>query len=335
MDNAILSLRQEPEPAKLTVRRLVRRFLKAMRRRGIDPRSLERYEHYCLSFVRRYGSRPAADIRARHLVRWIMSHAEWKRNSTKENAARAVIACWKWACEVAELDVRPIVGLARQKTWGSPQPRKAIRPDEYAAMMRFAKGCTGGKGSRGPGRRRGRPSRSVFRRALYFLAQTGARPGEMRAAQWDFVDWQRGIILLQEHKTVGKTGRPRVIALSRRVLWLLRWMYRHRNAHRGAHAKEHAELIFRSTWGTAWTRQSFARLFRKYARLAGVREEVSSYSLRHGFTVTGLKNGVGERQLADLLGHAGTARIGWYGRDAGLDMDYLHQTIEDVHRRPS
>jgi integrase len=71
----------------------------------------------------------------------------------------------------------------------------------------------------------------------------------------------------------------------------------------GAHPDEH---IFLNGCQRPWNRTAFGRLFRKYACAAGVARGITPCGLRHLFTVLGIENGVGERQLADQLGHMTT-----------------------------
>ncbi len=80
--------------------------------------------------------------------------------------------------------------------------------------------------------------------------------------------------------------------------------------------------------GRPWNRWTFSKLFRRHAKLAGVRAEVSAYSLRHGWCVEALEAGVGERQIADAMGHVSTKFIGWYGRGVRSKIDYLRESME-------
>jgi integrase len=149
----------------------------------------------------------------------------------------------------------------------------------------------------------------------------------MRALTWDALDWTKGFATLTMHKTAKATGESRLIALSPGVLRLLGWLFRWRGRPVG--------IVFTNGRGGAWQPCSFASYFRKVAKFAGVRLKLSPYSLRHGFTVIGLENNVGDRQLADLLGQASTRYVAWYGRSTRRRGDYLRGVLDQVHGRRS
>jgi len=58
-----------------------------------------------------------------------------------------------------------------------------------------------------------RSSAAYFRRFITFLKFTGCRPGEASALRWAHIDWERCIAVIPEHKTVKKSGKPRVLIL--------------------------------------------------------------------------------------------------------------------------
>jgi integrase len=79
---------------------------------------------------------------------------------------------------------------------------------------------------------------------------------------------------------------------------------------------------------------AFGRLFRKYASVAGVARGITPYGLRHLLTVLGIENGVGERQLADQLGHTTTKFVAYYGRTTRFRTAHLRGVVASVLRRP-
>jgi integrase len=147
----------------------------------------------------------------------------------------------------------------------------------------------------------------------------------MRDAGWQHVDWEAGLLRLPHSKTTKVTGRGRLIPLPDDVLRLLRWLHRGRGYPREGH-------IFLNSRGRRWTCTAFATLFRKLARQAGVRPGVSPYCLRHGFCVESLEAGVGERQIADAMGHTTTRQVAWYGKDTRGNADYLRGVVENLRR---
>jgi len=118
----------------------------------------------------------------------------------------------------------------------------------------------------------------------------------------------------------GFTRQDAVGAVVRRVLPLLRWLFKRR--------REGQKTIFANTLGKPWTRGVFAKEFRRYADLAGVRKKVSAYCLRHGLTVRLIEAGRSDRQIADVLGQKTTRYIEWYGRTSKSKTAYLNDILD-------
>lgn len=272
---------------------------------------LEKTEFYLYSFCEQFGSLEVSACRNTNLTKWLLGHEEWASPHTKNDAVGAVVGCFRWAVEDRHIDRIPFT--RPKKLWPTPQPRHAIEPEEFTVMLEFARRCNG----RG---RRAAPSRTAFRLALWFLWETGCRTCEMREIEWPMIDWDCGVARLAKHKT-DQSGLERVIPLSDRALRLLGWVKR----------RSGKLLIFPNGRGRQWTRGTFAKMFRRYADLAGVRKDVSAYCLRHGFTVMGLDNGVGNRQIADVLGHASTRYVDYYGKGTKQKAAYLRKVVGQVH----
>jgi integrase len=141
----------------------------------------------------------------------------------------------------------------------------------------------------------------VAAKDLGYFALSSTRPT-------DQLDWAQGLIRQTANKTMRKTGRARLIPLDDTLLRLLQFMYRRLG-------RPATGPIFTASRGKAWGKGSFAYLFRRYAVAGGVPKRVSPYSARHAFAVEALEAGVGERQIADVLGHTTTKYVAWYGAD--------------------
>ena len=310
-------------PAPTTVRELVARYLEEAELKYaaglIGSALLRRLRRHLKDFSS--GSRgdlAAERIRGTDVTHWILGHQAWLSDHTRAHAARTLQGAWLWALDEADLITRnPIRRL--KPCWDPPQPRGAISADEYRRVLDAARQCSGKRRSG----RRACPSRHAFRVALWFLWETGCRTCEMREARWDQIDWDAGLLKMDRHKTVRRTGRPRVIPLTDRVLRLLRWLYRRRRPD-----QVHVLVAGR---GMPWTCGGFGALMLQFAQRAGVRAGVTAYCLRHGFTVEGLRRREGERQLADVLGHTSTKYVSWYGQDVRLEGQYLRDIAGRVH----
>ena len=285
--------------------------------------SIERISHYLSAFALAYGTLDAAACSEELLASWLVSHPTWRSPSTRLDAVRTVIACFRWAFRKRLIERQPFEtpdGL-------TPRPRSAIEADEFRQLMRT-------RGSKRRGAHR------AVRLAAWFLWRVGMRTKEMRTSLWSDLDLPSGVIRLAHHKTEAQTGADRLIGLDDmacRVLW---WMG-HRPARDSSlcscerpepHAK--SEHIFLSERGTAWTKDTFSAAFRRMRAEAGLDKRKSAYSLRHGFCVQAICNGVGERQIADQMGHSTTRQIAWYGRQSRLHIDHLRAVVRRAHERP-
>lgn len=293
--------------------RVISEFLAHQRLRArhgkINERSLDKLVHYLNRFSVDYGSRSLAECSKNQIEKWLLAHPEWQAPHTLLDAVGSVMACFNWAQE-EDLIVKN--QFRRPKDLPEPGPRQAIRKSEYRAMMLLARRCNGID-------RRKMPTSGPFRLGLWFLWRTGARPGEMRGSQWDDLDWQTGAIELYEHKTARKTGQSRLLILDRWVLRILAKLYPRR--------RPGSTHIFLNSRGRPWTKD-FQKRFRRYADMAGVRKEVSTYCLRHGVCVDLIEHGASDRQAADYLGHKTTRYVSWYGRSTRRKRDHLRRIGE-------
>jgi integrase len=130
---------------------------------------------------------------------------------------------------------------------------------------------------------------------------TGARSGEITAAQWSQIDWQRKILRLPD----SKTNRPRTVHLSEAALEVLRGLPRI-----GPH------IIAGAKPGEAYKNLTRAWIIaREYAGLNDVR----LHDLRHSFASLAAGRGVSLIMIGKLLGHAvpqSTARYAHLAGDA-------------------
>jgi len=130
---------------------------------------------------------------------------------------------------------------------------------------------------------------------------TGARSGEITAAQWAHVDWDRKLIRLPD----SKTNEPRTVHLSDAALEVLRGIPRV-GPYIIAGAKDGEPY---KNLGRAWI------VAREYAGL----DDVRLHDLRHSFASLAAGRGVSLQMIGKLLGHrvpATTQRYAHLARDA-------------------
>jgi integrase len=309
-----------PEVPRFTMRELARAYLAdraADERHGsIGAGHLRRLRQHLRTLIRRrkWSSLPAADFTPRTARRWLRSHKGWKSPHQLEGAWRSLRAALVWAEEEGHIERVPTRGFRR--FWPPPEPRAACRPEEFEAIMAAARNK--------PGTRR-RPSALRFRVQVWTLWNVGCRPSELRTARWEHLDLESGLLTLPEHKTRGKTGTARKIYLDDVVLRVLAWFTRAGQPRSGP--------IFTAQAKRELKKASCDRLFAKVRRAAAVREEVTLYGLRHGYCVRSLQAGIGETELATLMGHASTRMIFWYARDLAKRTEHMREAAAKIHRR--
>ena len=146
--------------------------------------------------------------------------------------------------------------------------------------------------------------------AIRLLILTGARLREILHAQWSYVDFERGILFLQDSKT-GK--KP--VYLSAAALAILAALPRvGGNPHIIAGAKDGAP---RSDLKKPWA---------AVKRAAGL-EDVRLHDLRHSFASIGAGASMGLPIIGKLLGHTQAATTARY---AHLDADPMRRAVDTI-----
>jgi integrase len=136
-----------------------------------------------------------------------------------------------------------------------------------------------------------------FRQLLVLLRETGARPCELARLTAADLDLPNGVARLADHKTAGKTRRPRLIFLTPEAAAVL-----------GQLAEAHPDgPVLRNRNGVGWTKDAICGAFDRVGKRAGVR--VTAYGYRHTFATRALAAGVPDAHVAALLGHTSTTML--------------------------
>lgn len=187
-----------------TVAELVDQYLKL----GIEnlaPDNQKLIRQVLREFKKDLGHLTADQLRPIDFLSWQKSHAEWRSEWTLKRNLQLVKRVFNWCQEMGLIEKNPLK-FARQATG---EPGTPMTDGEFLALVRASDG--------------------PFKRFLWMLWWTGARPGELAAARWCDVDWEHGrIVLRRSHKTYHKTRKPRAIYLPPVGQRLLAWMERNR-----------------------------------------------------------------------------------------------------------
>lgn len=289
--------------------------------------ALVRAEPVFADFTLEYGDLAVADLKQHHLTSWLYSRLErWKSPSTRRDRVYAIITAFRWAEDEGLIDKCPVKKVRGLRY--VVKPRQAMTRGEIAALMLACMPCHLDRPFRTDlpaWRRIPRRGNRELRRLVFFLRRTGARPGEARALTWADVDWDRGVIRLVEHKTARHTGKERWIGLEPAVLRFLRNLRR----------RSTRPYVFCDQRGQQWKKEPLVRCFKRWATKAGLGPHCVAYSIRHAFAVGAIENGVGERQLADQMGHTTTRMVSWYAAGSRTKADHLRNVAAAAVRGQS
>src|SRR5262249_51463943 len=142
---------------------------------------------------------------------------------------------------------------------------------------------------------------------------------------WGDVDCERKGVVLKEHKTARKTGRPRIIPLVPTVVKLLLWMRARQKALIGLRDQDH---VFTNGRGNALSRGWLSLKVQRLRRRLGLAKGVT-YGLRHRYGLMGIKNGVNLKLLSLCMGHVRTQMTEHYIAEAGL-TEQVQQAARQV-----
>ena len=217
-----------------------------------------------------HGAREFATLSPLEIDEYLALADAGMSDSTRHHNALALERLQKFALDHKLID-KPIFGKLEKPRVG--QRDRLPTPDETAAIVSRAS--------------------PEFRLILSALRQCGARPGELCRATIADIDRATSAIVLREHKTARKTGKPRRIPIGRKLGELVNQ----------AIGDRQAGPIFLSPAGKAWR---VANLSRTYSRLrdeAGLPRDLVLYLARHecGTKVCRQK---GIEFARRLLGHA-------------------------------
>jgi len=274
--------------SKTTVSDLADRWLTEYVRPKLKPRTVADYERIVEDRIKpRFGSLAVAAVTKGDVIAFHATMANTPRR------ANYVVATFRALMSFAE-----DVGLRSPHT----NPGKRIKMFRQGIRERFlseeeigkaaeAISAAAAEGKIGPHAAAG------LRLALF----TGARSGEITAAEWAHVDWKRKQIRLPD----SKTNEPRTIHLSDAALSVLKGLDRIGPYIVAGAIKDEAY----KNLGRAWI------IARAYAGL----QDVRLHDLRHSYASLAAGRGVSLQMIGKLLGHkvpATTQRYAHLARDA-------------------
>jgi integrase len=262
----------------------------AQARRDLSARSYETVSCILRRFDKACGKLRIAKCRPYDLQCWLNEHPEYASEWYRRCVISTVKRAFYWGLEMELVARNP---FAKLRSRGRANRRRPMTDDEFQSLLRG--------------------SDAAFRRFLIFLKFTGCRPGEAASMRWADVRFEEGAVVLQEHKTARKTGRPRIIPLVPTVIKLLLWM---REQAKGKGDAQHRVFVNRR--GNALSRGWLSLKMQRLRKRLGLAKGVTLYGLRHRYGLMGIRNGVNLKLLSLCMGHVRTQMTEHYIAEAGL-----------------
>lgn len=258
----------------LTIEELCDRFLEWAKHHTAEG-TYEFYRTYLQQFCDAFGKRDVGRITIDDAERWLDSHETWK-NASRRAAVVSVKRAYSWGNDRQIIYVHPLKGMKKP-----PESRREaiLSEGDMKAIFAAARG-------------------KAFKNFLLAMEETGCRPGEIAGVTAEQVDLAQGVWVLPKHKTRHKTGKPRVVYLTPRMVELCRDLM----------AKYPEGPIFRTSRGKPWNRNAVRCRFRRLRDKLGLKGVVA-YTYRHTYATDALVNGVDTMTVCELLGHTSPAML--------------------------
>jgi integrase len=285
-----------------TVRQVIKMYL-AQARRDLAARSYETVSCILRRFDEACGQLKIGKCRPYDLQCWLNEHPEYASEWYRRCVISTIKRAFNWSCEMELVSRNP---FSKLRSRGRANRRRPMTDEEFQILLRG--------------------SDRAFRRFLIFLKFTGCRPGEAASMRWADVDFEQKAVVLKEHKTARRTGRPRIIPLVPTMVKLLCWMRARRKALIGLRDQDH---VFTNGRGNALSRGWLSLKMQRLRQRLGMPQGVTLYGLRHRYGLMGIRNGVNLKLLSLCMGHVRTQMTEHYIMEAGL-TEQVHQAAWQV-----
>jgi integrase len=272
-----------------TVHAVITMYL-AQARRDLSARFYETVSCILRRFDKACGRSKVRNCRPYDLQRWLNDHPEYASEWYRRCVISSIKRAFNWGLEMELVARNP---FAKLRSRGRANRRRPMTDEEFQILVRG--------------------SDHAFGRFLIFLKFTGCRPGEAASMRWADVRFDEGAVVLQDHKTARKTGRPRIIPLVPTVVKLLRWM---REQAKGKGFDQ--DRVFVNRRGNALGRGWLSLKMQRLRKRLGLPTGVTLYGLRHRYGLMGIKNRVNLKLLSLCMGHVRTQMTEHYIAEAGL-----------------
>jgi len=280
----------------LTVATVCDRFLQFSKLHN-EPKDFEGYQTFLQSFCDLHGGLLAKDIAPSHVLSWLDAHSTWK--GSRRHAIIAVKRAFNWAELERLLAPSPLKGLKNTK---AQSRARFLTPDQRAKLLTAIPDWQ-------------------FRYFVEAMQVSGCRPSEIRRVEAKDVRLDLGEWVLMRHKNAKRTGKPRIVFLTPRLLEITKELME----------KQPDGPLFRGPrsnrpFGLQGICTRFRRLRKKLRKLHPTMDfdAACAYAYRHSVADQAIKNGVPIAQTAILLGTSPEMLMHHY-QHVAEDVEHMRQ----------
>jgi integrase/recombinase XerD len=284
-------------------------YLRLLRlQKGLGERTVDCYRRDLTQFAEFLGERRLGlRIASSDDVRVFLALGEW-RPSTRARKTAALRSFYREGLLNGVVSADPTRTLAG--------PRLEARLPHVLTVAQVEKLLAGPKGD---------PLGLRDRALLETLYGAGLRASEALGLRIQDVDLDVGFV-----RTVGKGEKERVVPLGRKAIEAIRaYNESGRRLLGGAGTMKSPEL-FLNHRGRRLSRQGLHLIVKRYARQAGLPDDISPHTLRHSFATHLLEGGADLRAVQEMLGHADLSTTQIYTH---VSSAHLQKVYRDAHPR--
>lgn len=137
------------------------------------------------------------------------------------------------------------------------------------------------------------------RAMLELMYASGLRVSELLNLKINQINIEKGIVDI-----IGKGNKERKVPIGE---YALTYIIRYNKEARDKNIGKKTKFLFLNRYGKPLSRQYFFLQVKKYALLAGIKEDISPHTLRHCFATHLLEQGAELRAVQEMLGHSNIA----------------------------
>jgi integrase/recombinase XerD len=275
---------------------------------GLSERTVESYSRDLTQFAafltereRRLPDATVEDVRA------YLAGGAW-RPSTRARKAAAIRSFYRRRVILGLAASDPTRALTSQRL-ESTLPR-TLSVEEVERLLARPKATPGGLRDRA---------------LLETLYGAGLRASEALSLRLQDVDLEVGFV-----RTIGKGDKERIVPLGRMAMEAIRAYNERGRPFLGGPGTLKGPELFLNNRGRRLSRQGLHAIIKRYAREAGLPDDVSAHTLRHSFATHLLEGGADLRAVQEMLGHADLSTTQIYTH---VTTAHLQKIYREAHPR--